>query len=108
MNLVFVDLSAIAIAFRQACLGGFNQFIGENEIGISDIGKGYADKQFVAALFRIVDVKANFAFVVTFKVATETLAANVTRNSFLPFHPGAVRYYREIGIKIPDSLVPTN
>jgi TRAP-type uncharacterized transport system substrate-binding protein len=26
----------------------------------------------------------------------------------LPFHPGAVRFYREIGIKIPDALVPTN
>jgi TRAP-type uncharacterized transport system substrate-binding protein len=25
-----------------------------------------------------------------------------------PFHPGAVRFYREIGIKIPDALVPTN
>jgi TRAP-type uncharacterized transport system substrate-binding protein len=26
----------------------------------------------------------------------------------LPFHPGAVRFYCEIGIKIPDALVPTN
>jgi TRAP-type uncharacterized transport system substrate-binding protein len=23
-------------------------------------------------------------------------------------HPGAARFYREIGIKIPDALVPTN
>jgi uncharacterized protein len=30
------------------------------------------------------------------------------KNTFLPFHPGAVRYYREIGISIPESLVPTN
>jgi TRAP transporter TAXI family solute receptor len=36
--------------------------------------------------------------------AKETLVANVTRNSVLPFHPGAVRYYREIGIAIPDNL----
>jgi uncharacterized protein len=36
--------------------------------------------------------------------ATETLAANVVRNGFLPFHPGAVRYYRETGIAIPDAL----
>jgi uncharacterized protein len=40
--------------------------------------------------------------------ANETLPQNVTKNTFLPFHPGAVRYYREIGVKIPDQLVPTN
>ena len=40
--------------------------------------------------------------------ASETLPQNVDKNTFLPFHPGAVRYYREIGIKIPDALVPTN
>jgi hypothetical protein len=40
--------------------------------------------------------------------AAETVAENVVKNTFLPFHPGAVRYYREIGIKIPDALVPTN
>ena len=35
----------------------------------------------------------------------ETLAENATKNTFLPFHPGAVRYYREKGISIPDNLV---
>jgi uncharacterized protein len=40
--------------------------------------------------------------------ASETLPQNVDKNNFLPFHPGAVRYYREIGISIPDSLVPTD
>ncbi len=40
--------------------------------------------------------------------ASETLPQNVDKNTFLPFHPGAVRYYREIGISVPDSLVPTN
>ena len=39
---------------------------------------------------------------------SETLPQNAVKNSFLPFHPGAVRYYREVGIKIPDALVPTN
>lgn len=37
--------------------------------------------------------------------AKETLAANVSRNGFLPFHPGAMRYYREIGVALPDTLV---
>src|SRR5207253_9554126 len=40
--------------------------------------------------------------------AGETVPQNVVKNTFLPFHPGAVRYYREIGINIPESLVPTN
>lgn len=38
--------------------------------------------------------------------ARETVAANATRNSFLPFHPGAVRYYMEKGVKLdPATLV---
>jgi len=40
--------------------------------------------------------------------ASDTLPQNVVKDTFLPFHPGAVRYYREIGISIPDSLLPTN
>jgi uncharacterized protein len=40
--------------------------------------------------------------------ARDTLPQNVDKNTFLPFHPGAVRYYREIGVSIPDSLTPTN
>jgi uncharacterized protein len=40
--------------------------------------------------------------------ASEIVPQNVDKNTFLPFHPGAIRYYREIGISIPDALVPTN
>jgi TRAP transporter TAXI family solute receptor len=36
--------------------------------------------------------------------ARETLAQNWDKNSFMPFHPGAVRYFEEIGITIPDNL----
>lgn len=36
--------------------------------------------------------------------AKETLAANLDRDTFLPLHPGAARYYREIGITIPAAL----
>jgi TRAP transporter TAXI family solute receptor len=42
------------------------------------------------------------------ETAKETVPKNVTKNTFLPFHPGAARYYREIGVKIPDALAPTN
>jgi uncharacterized protein len=40
--------------------------------------------------------------------AKETVPQNVLKDTFLPFHPGAVRYYHDIGISIPESLVPTN
>jgi TRAP transporter TAXI family solute receptor len=40
--------------------------------------------------------------------ASDTVPQNAVKDTFLPFHPGAVRYYREIGINIPESLVPTN
>jgi TRAP transporter TAXI family solute receptor len=37
--------------------------------------------------------------------AKETLPANIGRNTLLPLHPGAARYYREIGIAIPAEDV---
>jgi TRAP transporter TAXI family solute receptor len=36
--------------------------------------------------------------------ARESVVENVKRNEFLPFHPGAIRYYREIGVAIPEAL----
>jgi len=36
--------------------------------------------------------------------AAETIPANIEKNSFLPFHPGSVRYFEETGITIPDAL----
>jgi TRAP transporter TAXI family solute receptor len=35
----------------------------------------------------------------------ETLASNASKNTFLPYHPGAARYLREAGQTIPDKLV---
>jgi uncharacterized protein len=43
-----------------------------------------------------------------FSGASETIPRNADKDTFLPFHPGAVRYYREIGISIPDALAVTN
>jgi len=37
--------------------------------------------------------------------ATETLYQNWNRNGFLPFHKGAVRYYKEKGVNIPANLM---
>ncbi len=38
------------------------------------------------------------------KAAEATRIENVGNNKFLPFHPGAVRYYREKNINIPQEL----
>ncbi len=48
----------------------------------------------------------NAAMVTGHPAAKETIAANATRNSFLPFHPGAVRYYKEKGIKLDPGALP--
>jgi uncharacterized protein len=36
--------------------------------------------------------------------AKETIAENANKNTFLPFHPGALKYYREKGIKLADAV----
>jgi TRAP transporter TAXI family solute receptor len=38
--------------------------------------------------------------------AADTLPHNVVKDTFLPLHPGAIRYYREIGIQIEPKLIP--
>ncbi len=38
--------------------------------------------------------------------AKETLPENVTKNTFLPFHPGAAKYFQEKGFKIDPKLLP--
>jgi len=40
--------------------------------------------------------------------AKETIPANIDRNTMLPLHPGAVRYYREVGITLPPGVVVGN
>ena len=36
--------------------------------------------------------------------AKETLLENWSKNTFMPFHPGAVKYLEEKGITVPDAL----
>jgi hypothetical protein len=36
--------------------------------------------------------------------ASETLLQNWDKNTFMPYHPGAVRYFTEKGIALPDNL----
>ncbi|MPZ30124.1 MAG: TAXI family TRAP transporter solute-binding subunit [Rhodospirillales bacterium] len=48
----------------------------------------------------------NAAMVRAHPATKETVAANAIRNAFLPFHPGAVRYYKEKGIKLDPGALP--
>jgi uncharacterized protein len=83
--------------------------------------QGFPDPQHTVALwnFAIVhaDMPASLAYEITKLVmennermkqvhvsAAETVPENVDKNSFLPYHPGAVRYFEEKGITIPDEL----
>ncbi|MEO1121896.1 MAG: TAXI family TRAP transporter solute-binding subunit, partial [Pseudomonadota bacterium] len=38
------------------------------------------------------------------KAAIETVPENFDKNTFLPWHPGAVRWFEENGFDIPDEL----
>jgi uncharacterized protein len=45
-------------------------------------------------------------FVSAEPAAKDTVPANLERDTFLPLHPGAARYYREIGVAIPPAIEP--
>ena len=38
--------------------------------------------------------------------ARDTLAENIANDTFVPLHPGAARYYKEIGTEIPAAIAP--
>jgi hypothetical protein len=67
--------------------GDFDAFLcGDDEITKAVLGQNGRLRQAIAA-------------------ASETLAENAGKNTFLPYHPGAARYLREVGQQIPDKLV---
>ena len=47
----------------------------------------------------------NEALKATHAAAKDTVAENISQNTFIPIHPGAAKYYREIGVEVPDALV---
>lgn len=44
----------------------------------------------------------------THAAAKDTLAENITKDTFIPLHPGAARYYAEIGVDVPDAIKPVD
>ena len=49
-------------------------------------------------------MEGNEAMMQIHATAAETLPENVDKNTFLPYHPGAVRYFDEVGVEIPAEL----
>lgn len=48
----------------------------------------------------------NARMVSTHAAAKNTLADNILNNTFIPLHPGAARYYEEIGVDVPAAIAP--
>ena len=46
------------------------------------------------------------AMVTAHQSAKETIIENIVLNDWMPLHPGAIKYYEEIGIELPDEVYP--
>jgi TRAP transporter TAXI family solute receptor len=75
-------------------------------VGVFNFGIAHKDlpESLVYAIVKAV-LENNPQMVKGHAAAKETLVQNWNRNTFLPFHPGAVRYYKEKGINVPASLI---
>ena len=82
-------------AADQKTIGLFNFAIAHKDMGDD-----------VAYLVTRTVLENNAALLRAHAAARETVPANAPRNTFLPFHPGAVRYYRDKGIKLDPGALP--
>jgi TRAP transporter TAXI family solute receptor len=79
----------------QKTIGLFNFAIANKELGDD-----------IAYIVTKTILENNALMVRGHPAAKETIAANAIRDSFLPFHPGAARYYKEKGIKLDPGALP--
>ncbi len=82
-------------AADQKTLGLFNFAIAHKDMGDD-----------IAYLVTRTVLENNAALVKAHPAARETVPANAARDAFLPFHPGAARYYRDKGIKLDPGAQP--
>jgi TRAP transporter TAXI family solute receptor len=75
-------------------------------VGVYNFGIAHKDlpEDLVYAITKAV-LENNPQMVKGHAAAKETVVENWNRNTFLPFHPGAVRYYKEKGINVPANLI---
>lgn len=76
-------------------------------IGMWNFAVSHADldADYVYELVKAV-MENNEAMVETHSSALETVPENIERNTFAWLHPGAIRYFEEIGIEIDESAYP--
>ncbi len=81
--------------------------LSEDQLSVSmwNFAIGHADlpESFVYAVVDTV-MSNNPQMLEIHKAATETLPENFDKNTFLPWHPGAVRWFEENGFDIPAEL----
>ena len=77
-----------------------------NILGVYNFAIGHKDlpEDLVYEIVKSI-MTQNAALVQAISTAKETVPDNVTKNSFLPFHPGAAKWFRENGHAIPDNLI---
>ncbi|MEM8819746.1 MAG: TAXI family TRAP transporter solute-binding subunit [Pseudomonadota bacterium] len=76
-----------------------------SSVSMWNFAVGHADlpESFVYAVVDAV-MSQNEKMVEIHKAAVETLPENFDKNSIIPWHPGAVRWFEENGFDIPDEL----
>ncbi|MEL7348530.1 MAG: TAXI family TRAP transporter solute-binding subunit, partial [Pseudomonadota bacterium] len=81
--------------------------MGEDHMSVSmwNFAIGHADlpESFVYAVVDAV-MSQHGKMMEIHKAAIETVPANADKNSIIPWHPGAVRWFEENGISIPEGL----
>ncbi len=77
-----------------------------NILGVFNFAIGHRSlpEDFVYELVKAV-MTQNARMVQATAAAKETLPENWNKNTFLPFHPGAAKWFRENGFAVPDALV---
>jgi TRAP transporter TAXI family solute receptor len=79
--------------------------VDENSVSMWNFAIGSADlpESFVYELVKTVMTNHD-KMMSLHKAAAETLPENFDKNTFLPWHPGAVRWFTENGFEIPENL----
>lgn len=77
-----------------------------NVVGMFNFAIGHRglSEDVAYALVRAV-MENNPRLVQSIAAGRETIPANAAKNGFLPFHPGAARYFKEKGVTLPEALV---
>ena len=76
-------------------VGLYNLFITSSDVS----------EAFVYNLLKVVYGNRDYMETVHAKMAAEMDVANIGMTT-IPYHPGAVKFFREMGVEIPDALIP--